>query len=194
MRSIYLSIYYAIAQYLPNSTTPFIGKLAVCVRRFIVKKLAVNVGMNVNINSNVYLGSFRDFSIGDYSGLGYNTKVYQTNLTVGKYVMIGDDLIIQGGGHNYSDVLTPMACQGAAEKDNLIIDDDVWIGSRVIILSKIGKIGKGAIIGAGSVVTKEVPPFSIVAGNPAKVIRFRCGKSQISDYAVNDRFDKTIMK
>ena len=56
------------------------------------------------------------------------------------------------------------------KKTNLIIGDEVWIASRAIILPSVNKIGIGAIIGAGSVVTKDIPPFSIVAGNPAKVI------------------------
>ena len=58
-------------------------------------------------------------------------------------------------------------------KTNLVISDDVWIGARVTILGKVNTIGKGAIIAAGSVVTKTVPDYAIVGGNPAKIIRFR---------------------
>lgn len=58
-------------------------------------------------------------------------------------------------------------------KTSLKIEDDVWIGARVLVIAKNFSIGRGAIIGAGSVVTKEIPPYAIVAGNPAKIIKYR---------------------
>lgn len=63
--------------------------------------------------------------------------------------------------------------KGIVERSRLKIGNDVWIGARVTILAKIGTIGNGVIIGAGSVVTKAVPDYAIVAGNPAKVIGYR---------------------
>ncbi|MCI0922716.1 CatB-related O-acetyltransferase [Sphingobacterium rhinopitheci] len=62
----------------------------------------------------------------------------------------------------------------------LIIEDDVWIGDNAIILPGVNRIGRGAIVGAGSVVTKDVPPYSIVAGNPCKFIRMRFNRDKIS--------------
>jgi len=61
---------------------------------------------------------------------------------------------------------------------NLLIESEVWIGAKTIILSSVKRIGKGATIGAGSVVTKDVDDYSVVAGNPAKLIRY---KSEIVD-------------
>ena len=66
-----------------------------------------------------------------------------------------------------------MAKQGNIGKSELIICDDVWIGTRVTILGNVKTIGKGAIIAAGAVVTKSVPDYAIVGGNPAKVIKYR---------------------
>ena len=63
--------------------------------------------------------------------------------------------------------------QGELGKTELIIEDDVWIGTRVTILAKNIVIGKGSIIGANAVVTKDIPPYSIVVGNPAKVVKTR---------------------
>ena len=60
----------------------------------------------------------------------------------------------------------------ALSKGSIIVEDDVWIGARTVILSGV-RIGQGAIIAAGSVVTKDVEPYSIVAGNPAKLIKYR---------------------
>ena len=56
----------------------------------------------------------------------------------------------------------------------IVIGNDVWVGHHVTILSKVGRIGDGAVIGAGSVVTKEVPPYAVVAGVPGKIIKYRC--------------------
>lgn len=63
--------------------------------------------------------------------------------------------------------------QGNLPKSKLEIKDNVWIGARAIILGNVRTIGTGAIIGAGSVVTKPVPDYAIVAGNPARIIRYR---------------------
>lgn len=63
--------------------------------------------------------------------------------------------------------------QGNLPKSKLEIKDNVWIGARAIILGNVRTIGTGAIIGAGSVVTKPVPDYTIVAGNPARIIRYR---------------------
>jgi len=66
----------------------------------------------------------------------------------------------------------PMNRQGWSEDRPVCIEDDVWIGSRVILLPGV-RIGKGSIVGAGSVVTRDVEPYAIVAGNPARKIRSR---------------------
>lgn len=63
--------------------------------------------------------------------------------------------------------------QGSLPKSTLTIEDDVWIGARVTILKGYKKIGKGSVIGAGSVVTHDVPQYSVVAGNPEKLIKKR---------------------
>ncbi|MFI3284164.1 MAG: CatB-related O-acetyltransferase [Erysipelotrichaceae bacterium] len=65
-------------------------------------------------------------------------------------------------------------------KGNILVHDDVWIGLNAIIMSGI-EIGQGAIIAAGSVVTKNVPPYAIVGGNPAKILKYRFSKSVIDE-------------
>ncbi|MBO4996343.1 MAG: hypothetical protein J6C78_10380 [Muribaculaceae bacterium] len=87
--------------------------------------------------------------------------------------MIASDVLVIGGGHRYDDLTTPMINQGNIGKTSLIIEDDVWIGARVTIVAKNYTIGKGSIIAAGAVVTKTVPPYAIVAGNPAKIVKYR---------------------
>ena len=74
--------------------------------------------------------------------------------------------------HSFERVDVPMREQGYSEEKPIVVGDDVWLGYGAIILPGV-TIGDGAIIGAGTVVTKDVPPYAIVGGNPAKVIRFR---------------------
>lgn len=66
-----------------------------------------------------------------------------------------------------------MTQQGNMGRSSLVINDDVWIGARVIILGNVNSIGRGVIIGAGSVVTKPIPDYAIVGGNPARIIKYR---------------------
>jgi maltose O-acetyltransferase len=87
--------------------------------------------------------------------------------------MMGEEVLILGGGHKNYRVDIPMGAQGVLPISNLEICNDVWIGSRVIILGNVKRIGEGSIIGAGSVVTKPVPDYAVVAGNPARIIRYR---------------------
>ena len=74
--------------------------------------------------------------------------------------------------HQFSRTDIPMRLQGHRQYQPVLIEDDVWIGARAIILPGL-RIGKGAIVGAGSVVTKDVPPYAICVGNPARVIKSR---------------------
>lgn len=87
--------------------------------------------------------------------------------------MSAHDVQIIGGGHKYDSLNIPMGQQGNMPRSKLIIKDDVWIGARATILGNVGTIGTGSIIGAGSVVTKAVPDYAIVAGNPARIIKYR---------------------
>jgi maltose O-acetyltransferase len=86
---------------------------------------------------------------------------------------MGEDVLFQGGGHRFDDINIPMGQSGNLPPSPLEIMDDVWIGARAIILPGCKRIGAHSIIGAGAVVTKDVPDYAIVGGNPAKVIRMR---------------------
>ena len=109
-------------------------------------------------------------TIGDKSGIGINAHIGVVH--IGNDVMMGPDCLVLTQNHNFSRKDIPIIRQGMSNIEPVYIDDDVWIGSRVTILPGV-HIGKGSIIGAGAVVTKDVPPFSIVGGNPAKIIRER---------------------
>lgn len=127
-------------------------------------------GRNVNIESKAEIGSGRYLYIGDYSGIGQNCRV--GHVRIGSHVMMAPDVVILARNHSFDDLTRPMREQGYSEPQMVTIEDDVWIGTRAIIMPGL-HIGKGAIIGAGAVVTKNVPEYAIVAGNPARIIRYR---------------------
>ena len=173
MRRICLILYYAFAKHLPKSTTPIIGGSAKKLRQSLCKKIFLHCGEKLNVENNVYFGNGKDIEVGDYVGFGSNFKTLNRILKIGNELMMGEDVLFLGGGHKRDQLDIPMGKQGSEEKTTLEIKDDVWIGARVVVLPGCKKIGTGVIIGAGSVVTKDIPDYVIVGGNPAKVIRYR---------------------
>ena len=109
-------------------------------------------------------------SIGFGSGLGVNCLVHGP-LIIGEKVMMGPDVVILTHTHNIDRTDIPMGDQGSRVA-KVIIGNDVWIGMRSIIMPGV-RIGNGAVIGAGAVVTKDVPDYAIVGGVPARVIKYR---------------------
>jgi len=127
-------------------------------------------GKNVNVERGAWFGY--NLEIGDNSGIGVNAQLYTAGgIVIGDNVMMGPDVVILTQNHRYDDITRPMREQGY-ERAPVIIEDDVWIGTRVIVLPGV-RIGQGSIIAAGAVVTRDIPPFSVVGGNPAKVIKKR---------------------
>jgi maltose O-acetyltransferase len=142
------------------------------------KRLFRYCGKNVNIEQGANFYTGWEIEVGDHSSLGLNCMI-PYDLKVGKDVMMGPYVIIVGENHNYSDLELPMRLQGYTKFPPVRIEDDVWIGARVIILPGL-TIGKGAIIGAGAVVTKDVPPYAICGGNPARIIKYRTAETVLA--------------
>ncbi len=113
----------------------------------------------------------KDFTAGPHGYMGHGCVVCP-RVTVGKYVMFGADVSVVGADHRFDLPGTPMIFSGRPELPATTIEDDVWLGGRSILMAGI-TVGRGSIVAAGSVVTKDVPPFSIVAGVPARLIRKR---------------------
>ena len=167
-RTIGYLLYSSIGRILPSSTSKInIGQKK--FRAFCGKFILSKCGKDVNIEKGAIFSS--RLSIGDYSGVGKRASI-QGTVVIGDYVMMGPDCIIYTRNHRFDDTETPMKLQGFQEERPVIIGDDVWIGGRVIILPGV-EIGSHAIIGAGAIVTKSVPDYAIVGGNPAKVLKYR---------------------
>ena len=171
-RSVYLLLYYGFAKYLPVSFRfQPLGMIAKQIRGVICRHIFKHTGKNVNIERGASFGSGAELELGDNSGIGVNCQI-PPNVKIGSDVMIGPDVIILGQNHKFDRLDIPMRLQGPMQSEPVVIEADVWIGARAIILPGI-KISKGTIIGAGAVVTKDVHPFAICVGNPARVVRFR---------------------
>ena len=169
MQKIKLIIYYIIVSKLPNSRFGNIFRKIrnwyVCSILRIMKKHDSNY-----FEEDIYIGNGRNISIGEHCHI--NEKVFIQGAKIGSHVMIAPNVSILNSTHNFGDTNIPMIMQGELKNQNPTIEDDVWIGRNAVIMPNV-KIGKGSIVGAGAVVTKNVEPFSIVGGVPAKLIKKR---------------------
>jgi maltose O-acetyltransferase len=169
MKAIFLFFYYSIGKHLPTSNFP-LGKLFTAIRAFFAKGFLKYMGSNVILEANIFFGDGRDIEIGKNSQI--NEGCWIRNCKIENDVMIAPYVMILNYGHNINDITIPMIAQGVRNYPQTVIENNVWIGARSIILPGI-KIRTGAVVGAGSVVTKDVEAFSIVGGNPAKFIKSR---------------------
>jgi acetyltransferase-like isoleucine patch superfamily enzyme len=162
-------------------SSPFKNKKAkVSPKAIVEKKSLVSLGNNAEIQDYVIIKTFTsEVKIGEYSQLNPYTVIYGgVGVSIGNNVMIGPHCMIAAGTHDYIQVDKPMRFAGNLDKGPIIIDDDVWIGANCTISDGV-HIGKGAVIGANSVVTKNVNAFDVVAGCPAKKIKNRLEKSRL---------------
>lgn len=132
--------------------------------------------------------SFSTIYVGEHVHLGVRPIILATNskIKIGSHVMFGPEVTIRGGNHRIDIIGRYMDTITEAEKrqeDDLgvVIEDDVWVGTKAIILHGV-TIGRGAVVAAGAIVTADVPPYSIVVGVPAKVIKFRWDIQAIIDH------------
>ena len=167
LRRINKWTYFHIAKKCPE-TFDRGGRFA-CWLRVKTARSFAQIGENVNIEkgANISEGSI----VGERSGVGINAN-FHGPVIIGEDVMMGPDCIIYTRNHAFSDITIPMKEQGFSDIKKVVIGDDVWIGGRVIILPGV-HIGRGAIVGAGAVVTKDVPDYAVVGGNPACILKYR---------------------
>lgn len=175
-------------------------KWSVSTIRLLFNNPTLRIGLNAMLK-NVKLGqynffdknvSFTNSEIGDYSYLGENTRI--NNAEIGKFTCIGPNVQLGLGKHPVHTFVSihPVFFSTAKQVGTTFVDknyfnefpmkvkigNDVWIGANAIINANVN-IGDGAIIASGSVVTKNVEPYSIVGGNPAKIIKKRFSDAEI---------------
>jgi galactoside O-acetyltransferase len=135
----------------------------------------IELGKNISISKNSYLYANDDgyLKIGDNFTMNTNSQLGASSgkIEIGENCAIAPNCVLRASNHNFERVNTPFLQQGHTYGE-IVIEDDVWIASNSVITANT-KIGKSSIVGAGSVVTKDVEPFSIVGGVPAKLIRKR---------------------
>lgn len=171
---ICLCLYYGIAKYLPNSYSPFLGKFSNAIRVFLVKRIFKKCGKIVTIGRGVTFGKGDELEIGDDSGFGpYNTV--PPNIKIGNHVMMAPEILILKNNHRCDLPDMPIGWQGYVDVGPVVIEDNVWIGQRAIILPG-RRIATGTVVGAGAVVTHDTEPDTIVGGNPARKVRDRIVK------------------
>ena len=168
----------------------FYKVFALPCKRKLFKKCGKNVFIDTNCNIN-----YSNVTIGNNSSIGKGCTFICSlaEIIIGDNVMFAPNVTVVTGGHRYDIVGKTMKEITNKEKlpkndRNVIFEGDNWIGTNAVILRGV-RIGEGAIIGAGAVVTKDVPPYAIVGCNPAKVIKMRFTETEIINHKkiLNDR-------
>lgn len=141
----------------------------------------------LNVGHDFYMGSGclirpNSVSIGNYVYIG-NRCHLASKVVLGNWVMLASQVSIVGGDHEYKNVGTPSIWAGRSENRPVIIEDDVWVGHGATIMHGV-RVGEGAIIAAGALVTRDVSAYSIVGGVPARKIKDRFN----SDGIINHRY------
>ena len=125
--------------------------------------------MSTNIGYKSYIN--QPYFTGDYGNYIKNTEI-RPNINIGRYCSIGKNLQFIFTHHDYKATSTHPVFSTEYSRGHVTIAHDVWMGLNVTLMDNI-TIGHGAIVGACAVVTKDVPPYAIVVGNPAKVVKYR---------------------
>ena len=140
----------------------------------------IQIGNNVNILNKVWLAAVPhtgeticEIKIGNGSCLGHFNHIYATNsIIIGENVLTADKVYITDNLHGYQNINIPIMNQPIKQIGKVVIGDGSWLGENVCIIG--AKIGKNCVIGANSVVTKDIPDFCVAVGVPANIIKRYC--------------------
>lgn len=159
LRALWLLVQYTVWPLLPTRFHP---------RRTILLRLfGARCAWHVKIARSVKVQMPWDLSIGPFSSLGERVNLYNLGgLEIGDHTVISQDAYLCGGTHDYTDPTLPLV------RKKIVIGPHVWIGAGAFVGPGV-TIGQGAVIGARAVVVHDVAPWTVVAGNPARVIKQR---------------------
>jgi acetyltransferase-like isoleucine patch superfamily enzyme len=140
----------------------------------VAERRRVTLGREVKLAPNVSFANGDRIKIGDYAHVGARCSLWAGDttgrITLGEHALLGPEVFITASNYQTTPGI-PIMHQPRDEQD-VIIGDDVWLGARAIVVAGV-HIGDGCVVGAGAVVTRSLPPHSIAAGNPARVIGMR---------------------
>ena len=161
-----------------HNTQHFVSRLSSTTFQATIRALFYETTMKDHCKGAFYCLSNVCFNFPQRIFIGYNVfmnrnvnVVARERVTIGSNVIIGPNTVINSGSHNYGDMDRLIRDQGHKVAP-IVIGTDVFIGGNVYILPGV-KIGEGAVVGAGAVVTKDVEAYTVVVGNPAKIIKRR---------------------
>lgn len=174
------------------------GAIGRILRTWSIAKKLNNIGVNPSIGMGVVITGGNGIRVGDYFTIMRHSALYahdgeitigshvsiNTNvcigaadngqIVIGNNVLIGQNVVLRASDHEHGDIDIPIINQGHTG-GKIIVEDDVWIGANAVV-TRNTRIGSHSIVAAGSVVTRDVAPFSIVGGVPAELIRKRIQK------------------
>lgn len=164
---------FSVYSYLNNVLMMLIDILPTMpLRRLLFRIILGRMGKGVHIDYGTYFRYPRKIFIGNNVSINRNCSFYASYSMKEAYIIIGDnvtfgpEVTLFSAGHDYRYFDLPDIAK------NIVIEKNVWIGGRSVILPGV-TIGEGAVVAAGSVVTKDIAPYKIVGGNPARVIKDR---------------------
>ena len=166
-QKIFYLVYISLLRFTPEDYRPY----SFCfpwLRNYFVRNFLSDCGISIRVKHNADVSP--NIKLGDYSELGQHCLIH-AGVSIGSNVIMGPSVKIYTRNHNFARKDIPIANQGKLTKPT-VIGDDVWIGANVIILPGVS-VGKGCVLGAGSVISKDIPEYAVVVGNPAKIIKFR---------------------
>lgn len=166
-RKLLIVIYYCFIQFLPGSKFCPICTRVRTIFVYFLLGLPKKMSVLSKIEQRVYFGDFKGVKLG--SRCEINEHVFLQNTVLGNDILIAPFVCILSRTHLYSNREIPIIEQGEPSPRSCIVEDDVWLGRNVLVLPGV-RICKGAVVGACSVVTRDVLEFNVVAGQPARTI------------------------
>ena len=160
-----------------------------CTNRFLsffYKKMLRGCGSNVRFSALTSDFTYRNLTIGNDVYIGPHALFLctESQIFIGNKVLFGPHVTIIGGDHRITDVgrfIYDVLDKHPEDDQDVHIEDDVWIGTNTTLLKGV-TVGRGAVVAAGALVTKDVPPYAIVGGVPAKVLKYRFTPEQIKEH------------
>ena len=160
-----------------------------CTNRFLsffYKKMLRSCGSNVRFSALTSDFTYRNVTIGNDVYIGPHALFLctESQIFIGNKVLFGPHVTIIGGDHRITDVgrfIYDVLDKHPEDDQDVHIEDDVWIGTNTTLLKGV-TVGRGAVVAAGALVTKDVPPYAIVGGVPAKVLKYRFTPEQIQEH------------